>query len=433
MIFWMYAGIILTIQYYLWLDKRCSIYSIPTVSVIVYIALIFPKMILYLMIGDEALVSGAYYAPSESIIQSAALCIFLFVVSMQIPYALGKRVYAEQNRYRSIRYAKNFGIRHIKVLYFLFFLPLSIAYITFFASTKGISPETIFSKPDFVVEGSYTSLYFLQKAGFFLKIPFYIVLIGMLTRKGDEKRSDNVVLFFSTLFSFALFLLSGQRSGVLLTILELLIVYGALGKIRFRTVLLITIFFMSVNFVILAARFADVQEAGIAQIVLRRYFFDIEKISGIFDYALVGGNFFQVSTHSVLGHDYKIEGNIHFFIGEEIFNTRAGVPPSFLGEQIIYFGPFAIVPLTLLTASICKRIELKILLNRSPFFTLVYVIIFSHWMYFSLNSDFFSFLSRTTLDLLVLTSGFLLFCLFQSRRKRHARTSAYGYTLPGKS
>jgi hypothetical protein len=365
-------------------------------------------MVLYSFIGADAFL-GRDLSISEDDVRIGALCIFLFVVSMQIPYVFGSRValcfWDKKNLQASNNFADRRGLRRVKGPTILLFFPLSIVFLFYFSSLKGFSVHELFSKVDFTSDGQYTTLYFLQKLGFFIKIPFYMVLLKALSVRGSMNRSDKNILIISTILTSALFLFSGQRSGIFITILELSIVLSVVGTINFRVMALLMLGFLVANVGILSVRFAGLEEVSIIELFLRRYFFDIEKIAGIYSYI-------KYSPPIPAGE------NLHFFIGGEIFNTHAGVPPSFLGEVIIYFGVWFVIPATFLAALLAKRVEILIRDNRSPLITMVAVIVLSHWIYFSLNSDVFSFLKRATFDVCLLLMGYFLFAAsIQNRSK----------------
>ena len=98
-----------------------------------------------------------------------------------------------------------------------------------------------------------------------------------------------------------------------------------------------------INIIILTGRIEDLGIKGfIESIFLRRYFFDVEKVSLIFEYSkLTCGQEFNLLYFCI--DNFNIPGNIHRFIGEDIIGiSNLGVPPNIVGEIILRLGPLAL-------------------------------------------------------------------------------------------
>lgn len=415
--FYVLIALLVTLQFFIIKRKRATFLSLSTVSIIIFSLLLLPKIILYDLIEADVFTTYVFRISTPSV-QAAKAAIIAFLFSIQAVYLIGPRLAPKPARpeppgnYIRVIQRYRFFIKSI-------FFPLSVVYLLFFISLKGFDMEGLFSKGVFHEEGQITFLYYVQKVGFFVKIPFYIALLKLIIVGRIESRSDLWILVLATAFCFALFMFSGQRSGIFLTILELLTALLVAGKLRMKIILVMGGFFIFANAAILTVRFADAGQLAFYELVLRRYFFDFEKVAGIISLWIHHSAyetgllplFFSVSE------PIHIDGNIHFIIGEMAFGFSGGIPPSILGEILIYLGGWAIIPATLICTLIYRKVEGLMLYTSSPAIAVIAIILCSHFTYFALNSDLLSFLKRSALDLIIFMCGYLLFNVAVFRRK----------------
>jgi hypothetical protein len=136
----------------------------------------------------------------------------------------------------------------------------------------------------------------------------------------------------------------------------------------------------------------------------------LEKISAIFEYSVsdtaylfspLSGVF---ATSTAQYPDY----NIHYFIGAEMFGlANLGVPPSILGEIILYLGPIFVFPVTFIIALFLARMERLLVQTPSIFLKLFLLLLLANSYFLLLNSDMLSLIKRTIFD-----SAFLFIAIF---------------------
>lgn len=390
-----------------------------TTTTAVYFFYVGPKLFAYsLFAGDTSLmVGGSRY--SQSVMDAAAILSVLFVIAICIPYALnlprrrvdlGATVGELRPRESSVRLTY---MNHLSVV---IFFPLFIFFLSHFLLSSGASLGSLFAKPDYQLDQGLSAAYIYQKAAQCIKCAFYGAALIVLSGRYSSSRSAFTWLYFFFLLSCMVFLLSGQRAGIALLIVEVILVKQLHSGPPTRAAMVaLLIFSIAANFLMLLAR--GIENASIAFYIFRRYFFDFEKTSGLLAYVVPNAvDWVQVTTRG--GMTTLPDGNLHHVIGSEIFGTESGVPPSLLGELILYLGPACVFPVALILAVWVRRLEWAAGRSSvSPFARLVTVILLAKVYVFWLNSDSIGMLKRFALDfsLCLLALGLYMAALAAAR------------------
>jgi len=275
-----------------------------------------------------------------------------------------------------------------------------------------ISFDNLFAKRELVQDGERTFAWALQKIAQVVKAGFYLLLLATLTTR--DSRYLRPLLLLAAL-SAIVYMISSQRSGILILALETGLALQLAGVLRARYLLILAGGFALLNIAILSARAAETaQSLYWTDLIYRRYFFDLEKIAALIEY-FVADPLYRFESFGILASgaaDIDITYSSHFFLADQVFGIGGGVPPSILGEMIIYAGPVWIVPLTLcLTAGLiaCERLAQD---AHRPLMQLILVVILSKLYFLTLNSDTLSSINRIVLDLVLLWAGLAAYAVF---------------------
>lgn len=374
------------------------------VTNVIFIALVLPKIVLFNSSGFSVFLTQTT-AFRESGFMAASLAIFGFMISINATYIL---VAILPRSLKPIPPAQEaWGIGSPTFIINFIFIPVSLVAMAIYAASAGMSFDTLFIKAEMSTDTGFTAAYFAQKVAQVAKCCVFLYFIKFC-EAGGLTRGQTRHFMFVCFITFCVFLLSGQRSGIFLLLVQIMLLYQSENKLKLKFLAVTGVIFLLVNLAILTARFAaGGRSLDIAAALLRRYFFDVEKITGIIEYSSATKSYLfnpwlifgDTSTHP------DIYGNVHRFIGENLFNTGAGVPPSVLGEIILYYGGIAIIPvtvlLTLLIISFEQRLARSVRSDR-PFFKAAIIIVVATMYYFLLNSDFIGLVKRSMLEIFLL-------------------------------
>ena len=161
--------------------------------------------------------------------------------------------------------------------------------------------------------------------------------------------------------------------------------------------------------------------------LMRRYFFEIEKLSGIAMVVEASGSvigsfwdlFFQVS------HVAVPSGNLHEYLGHEVLRSKSAVPPTIVGEAWLYVGAASILPLGLLLGVGSGATERLLHAANNPILLVLSATFLALAVYFFLNTDTLSFFKRLLQELVLMSAGFIGLILFNFTRRVVRQFSLY--------
>ena len=382
--------------------------SFLTFSNAVFVILILPKIIGFWVVGNSIFLT-LYGVMDDNAAYAAAYITFIFMIAINTGYIIARpaRLAQPQPVLRAFTPRQDSLARMIN-LYIV--LPISLVAILIYFSATGVSLDALISKRDWGTEGAGLLAYVSQKAAQFAKVGFFVSVLGILASNGVSRRWQMQLVAFSLLLVLV-FLSSSQRAGVFLLVIMFILILHVVGRLKIRHIVITLVLFLLANSAILASRFVDGFEGlNFFEIFIRRYFFELEKISAIFEYSVSDGMYlfspisgiFSVSTAEIP------DMNIHYFIGSKMFGLpNLGIPPSVLGEIILFWGPIYVFPVTLLIALALARLERALVETRSINVKLILVVFLANSYFLLLNSDSLSLLRRLIFD-----GGFMLMALF---------------------
>lgn len=371
-------------------------------SAAVFFVYILPKFAAYLVTGDDVFLPGTAVLGQNSA-NAAVVCITAFMATIVACYFVasltspGVPPRPEMDRPVDPDQAASIGI-------WLFVPAFGVSFFAYWIAAE-VTFDNLFAKRELIVGGELTVAWALQKIAQVVKAGLYLALLATLTvRDGRYNRH----VFVLAMLSVLVYLVSSQRSGILILALEIALVFQVAGIMKPRHYLVLAGSFAALNIAILSARALDTANAMYwSDLIYRRYFFDLEKIAALIEY-FVSDPLYRFDSLGILvsgSNGILPDYATHHFLGEQVFGIASGVPPSVLGEMIIYAGPISIVPLTAaLTAALiwCER---RCRATANPVFQLVLVVLLSKLYFLTLNSDSVSSVNRIVLDLALLGTG----------------------------
>lgn len=384
-------------------------------SAAVFFVYILPKFAAYLVTGDDVFLPGTAVLGQNSA-NAAVVCITAFMATIVACYFIAdvaapeglRRV--EMDRPVDPDRAASIGI-------WLFVPIFGVSFSAYWIAAE-VSVDNLFAKRELILDGDRTVAWALQKIAQIVKGGLYLALLATLSVR--DGRYNRHVLVLAAL-SVLVYLVSSQRSGILILALEIALVFQIAGIMRPRHYLVLAGGFAALNIAILSARALDTANAMYwSDLIYRRYFFDLEKIAALIEY-FVSDPLYRFDSFGILvsgSNGIRPDYGTHHFLGEQVFGIASGVPPSVLGEMIIYAGPISIVPLTAaLTVSLiwCER---RSRMTANPIVQLVLVVLLSKLYFLTLNSDAASSLNRIVLDLALLGVGIVGYVLAGGRLGR---------------
>jgi oligosaccharide repeat unit polymerase len=374
------------------------------------------------MIGSDVFITNITNFGKASA-STAVIVVFLFMIAINSTYCAFPAYKIE--RPENIRqFLDNRQMKRLKSLCTFVIIPLSLLALIIYFSTVGVSLDSFIQKRQLIDEGGVSRAYILQKVAQVSKIGLYIVFLAILCSNQNIKDWRRLLTIFFFLV-FILFMSSSQRSGILIIILEICLILTLLDKLKFKQIIFIAGGFLAINLALLSARFTNGLD-GINFIsgIARRYFFELEKITGIVTYAS-NNNILHHSPWSgafTMATQEVPAGNIHFFIGEKIFGLyNVGVPPTVLGNIILSFGTVFVIPFTCFMTAIMIKIERIGFESKVVTVKLFTIILLSCAYYILLNSDIISLFRRILLEGAFFLVAVFLFILVRQKRSTKMR------------
>ncbi|WP_375260297.1 hypothetical protein [Palleronia sp.] len=381
-------------------------------SAAVFLVYILPKFGAYLLTGDDVFLPGTAVL-SQNTANAAVVCITAFMATILVCYFTAVIVLPEgparvtMNRPLDPDQAASIGI-------WLFVPIFGLSFCAYWIAAQ-VSFDNLFAKRELILDGDRTVAWALQKIAQVVKAGLYLALLATLTVR--DGRYNRHVLFLGAL-SVLVYVVSSQRSGILVLALEIALVFQIAGIMKPRHYLILAGSFVALNIAILSARALDTAQAMYwSDMIYRRYFFDLEKIAALIEY-FVSDPLYRFDSLGILvagSNGIRPDYATHHFLGEQVFGVASGVPPSVLGEMIIYGGPISIVPVTAALTAIVIWFERCGRATGNPIMQLVLVVVLSKLYFLTLNSDFSSSINRIVLDLALLGTGLAGYALVGGR------------------
>ena len=397
-----------------------NVFSRPTLRInflwitnLIFILAIVPKIVLLLVEGHQVLLTSGSFLSLPSV-TAAIYLVCAFVITINLTYLLTTIMFppSAANLYRPqpMQVA-------IRLPLFLVIGPLFLVSFAIFLATAEVSLETIFLKPELLDEGEITAAYIFQKLSQVIKCGVFLYLIKLLAMGQIEPR-DRLLFMGVTVLTMLVFLASGQRSGIGLVLLQVLICFQVVGILNARSIAITGVVFAAVNAVVLAARLTGTrasQSSGFAETILRRYFFDVEKIAGILEFSSVGRAY--LTQPSLVFSDFssrpELNQDLHLFLGEYAFGINSGVPPTVLGDIVFNFGGAWVIPLTIVLTGIVIAVERWANRTNDPRGKLALIASLATAYFFLLNSDVIATINRMALESAFLVAAIALGMFFK--------------------
>lgn len=405
-----------------WAKHSRTIINFLTVTNFIFLTLVFPKLVGYLIFGNDIFLSiGAITNNSSA--QSAFYLIFLFVCVINIAYIIarpaGKATINSAGNYTTVADRKA-----VKFFCVFVIIPVSLASLGIYFFYAGVSIESLIVKRDWAAADGGSLAYISQKLAQFAKIGFLLTALGIISDPANSRKWMWLLVIFSLILGIV-FLTSSQRSGVFMLLLQLVMVFQLIGKLKVKFLLVVGGIFLAANLLILTARFTNGLEGlNYFELFVRRYFFELEKIAGIFDFSVKGLEYIQSPAMGLFSiSDAALPTyNVHYYIGTEVFgHERSGVPPSILGEIILYVGAIFVVPITFLMTSFLARVERKTARDNRPGYRLFSIVLLSDSYFLLLNSDILSLVKRLAFDTVLFGMALFFFYLIKSMVRSKSR------------
>ena len=391
-------------------------------SAAVFFVYILPKLAAYLLTGDDVFLPGSAVLGQNSA-NAATVCITAFMATILACYFVSSAVSPEgPARTKMDRPIDPDQAASIAI--WLFVPIFGVSFLAYWVVAE-VTFDNLFAKRELILDGERTAAWALQKIAQVVKGGLYLALLATLTvRDGRYNRH----VFLLAVLSVLVYLVSSQRSGILILALEIALVFQIAGIMKPRHYLALAGSFAALNIAILSARALDTANAmSWSDLIYRRYFFDLEKIAALIEY-FVSDPLYRFDSLGILvsgSNGIRPDYGMHHYLGEQVFGVASGVPPSVLGEMIIYAGPISIIPLTAALAAVLIWCERRSRATANPIVQMVLVVLLSKLYFLTLNSDAASSFNRIVLDLALLCTGVGGFLLAGGRLGRsHAERRA---------
>ena len=168
-----------------------------------------------------------------------------------------------------------------------------------------------------------------------------------------------------------------------------------------------------VNVLILLTRDSPEQTQFALVNIFRRYFFEIEKISALtkvlYDYSDAVNNPWSVLISGPA--PAPTTAGLHFYVGHDLLKSHSAVPPTVLGEIIVWLGGVAVFPIAFIIGSLAHKVEKETFRARSPVLALTCLTVTAMGMFLLLNTDTWAFVKRTLFEfILIAFAWFGLWC-----------------------
>lgn len=405
-----------------WSKHRHILVNFLTFTNLIFIALVLPKIVYYYFSGRDAFIISFYLIGDDAAIVGVYVT-FLFVIAINVAYLLARpyRIIPPSEVFQTLTNRQSSSIRLVS--YFVL-LPISLAMLLLYLVIVGVSLESIVAKRELESGATFGTTYIVQKLAQFSKVGFYLALLAMLCGNQTFK-NWRVIFTVFFLLVMVVFLTSSQRSGAILVMIQISLVLMVLGNLKTRQIAIIGGAFVALNLVILSSRFVNgLEELSYFDIFVRRYFFELEKIAAIVRYSVDFSVLHNSPIMALLSTSTNEppDGNVHYFVAEKMFGLyNIGIPPSLLGEIILYFGPVFVFPVTFIITSCLIRIERFGYQTPNAKWKLFCITVLSCSYFLLLNSDVKSLFNRIILEGVFYFAALNVFVLLRNKRfKRHS-------------
>lgn len=387
--------VITTVVFSIWILRSQSIFSFLGFTVGIFFIFVLPKTFLYHLYGNTVfLAQNVNFTPLH--VNSALIVILLFILGIVISYTLPigwLTTFTKKIASSSLQIQKEIKVSDTISLYIIFplFFISFVAYIWAIYKVDG----HIFHKTTFTYNGEISPAYIMLKIVQVIKISFYLYFIQLISIKEKIPMNSKKILILAILFTIAIFLVAGHRSGIIILFLQIVLFSKYMGWIKNKHIIWAIIALVGLNIFILF--FRESTENTQYQIInfLRRYFFEIEKISGL----IMEDNLGQLITSpwmSLIDTSSQIHftGSSHHYLGNHILQSKSAVGPTILGDIIIYLGSAFVFPLALLLGYIMRIIEKITFSSSNGLIVAIGITAISIGEFLLLNTDTWAFIKR---------------------------------------
>lgn len=262
-------------------------------------------------------------------------------------------------------------------------------------------------------------VYIAQKAAQGAKCVVYLYLAKLLVEGWPLRARSNLLFFISIALTLFAFVAVGQRSGIFLLLLQTAFLLQARKRLSLRTVLIGIGMFLILSIMIVMMRDTTENTGFVFVNLMRRYFFEIEKLSGI---AMVveasGADIGSLWALIVqVSHVAVSPGNLHEYLGYEVLGSTSAVPPTVVGEAWLFLGAASILPLGFLLGAVARAAERLLHTAKNPVILILASTVLALASFFLLNTDTLSFLKRFLQELVLMSAGWIGLVLFNLARR----------------
>lgn len=390
-------------------------------ATIVFLLGVLPKAVLYSQHGNAVfLAQDVGFRPVH--VNAALIAIALFVLGLSAASWFPRRWSAwtaEILVSQGSRPERSDVANAADGLVKFWLLPLSVMALGGFVWATLASGGTLLQKTGLSSDGLPTA-YVLQKTAQIAKVAVYVFFVRLVADPSPLSRQSQALLGAALMLTVLVFVLSGHRSGVFILLLQLLLIFQYRGAVSGRYLLIGLGVFLTVNVAILFVR--DTPENTEFQLVnlLRRYFFEMEKITGLLMVAETYGQPLS-SPWAVVGNvatDVDIQGSLHRFLGNDVLQSISAVPPTVLGEALLYWGGVFILPMAVLLGHAARLVETWSALARNPWCVVIGTMLTATGAFLLLNTDVMGFLKRAVFELGLIVAAWISLWLYRRVAER---------------
>lgn len=261
-------------------------------------------------------------------------------------------------------------------------------------------------------------VYLAQKAAQGAKCVFYLYLIKLAADGWALSPRANLLFFLSIGLTIFAFVAVGQRSGVFLLLLQSAFLLQARKHLSLRAILIGLSAFLIISVMVVMIRDTSENTGFVFVNLMRRYFFEIEKLAGIAMVVEASG----AAIGSVwdlliqVSHVDVPPGSLHEYVGHEVLGSKSAVPPTIVGESFLLLGAASVFPLGLLIGTCASAMERLLYNAKSPVLQVLAATILALAAYLFLNTGTLSFFNRLLLELVLISAGWFGLMLFNFAR-----------------
>jgi hypothetical protein len=403
---------IITIAYALWNLRSEPILSFLGFTIGIFFIFILPKSVLYHLYGNDVFL--AQNVGFEVIhINAALIAICLFVIGITLSYSLPikwidnvakvpwQHVFIIKNEEKSLSISNNIFLHFI----FPVFLIALVGYIWAIYDVGG----QVFHKTKLLTANGISHAYIMQKMVQIVKIGVYLYFLQIIASNTTQLPKRSIVLFGIAIISTTfIFLISGHRSGIILLFIQVVLFSQYMGWICTKHLFFGVMLLVALNIFILLFREATESTEFYIVNLLRRYFFEIEKIAGLI--RVTTDNQTLTSPWDILDSfslKPSFEGSSYYYLGHKVLNSKSAVGPTILGDVILYMGGIFILPMAIFLGYFIRMLEKISLLSSNPITIIMAITTVAVGEFILLNTDTWAFIKRIIFELGLLSLAFL--------------------------